>query len=534
MSLILGAAQQKRRADSAFYSTRKKNPDYEGYCIKVRRSSDNALQDIGFVDDIVDVDSLETFIGANSGYIQIWYDQSGNRIDLEQTNSTLQPYIILSGTLILERGIPAIYWNGGQYMLTISNFHSKGAISIFLLAKLYTLNTNQSRILSVYPDGYFMVATHPASKNIHVIYGSGSDWGSITTEISNKQWLNKFALVTCINTAEEINNSYMYIFGTPSGIVLTDPMDLLNNKIIAGGMYAVTSPPYTPSTSQCWKGTTSEIQIYGKNVSSLRENIESDIMSAFSVKNPNRNTAEEFLDITGITDETISGAINTLVEDLIDAGIWEQMLAVYPFVGGTADTHKYNLKDPVDSDYAFRLSYYGTLTHSNTGMVGDRSTGYADTHFIPSDNLVAASQHICYYSRNDSAAGNVEEIGSFNNTWQLAIAAKYSDNNFYAIIGQYSYTSNTNATGFFIASKSNAGKISGYKNSSVLIDEVSATDGLSTKTVTLMAWNNNGSIQRFCDRECAFASMGYGLTRTKALALNTIVQKFQTTLGRNV
>ena len=31
------------------------------------------------------------------------------------------------------------------------------------------------------------------------------------------------------------------------------------------------------------------------------------------------------------------------------------MKAIYPFVGGTATTHKFNLKDPADINAAFRL-----------------------------------------------------------------------------------------------------------------------------------------------------------------------------------
>jgi len=56
-----------------------------------------------------------------------------------------------------------------------------------------------------------------------------------------------------------------------------------------------------------------------------------------------------FLTAAGITDATITAAIDTLVLDLKGYGIWTKMKAIYPFVGGTATTHKYNLKDPVDA-----------------------------------------------------------------------------------------------------------------------------------------------------------------------------------------
>ena len=57
--------------------------------------------------------------------------------------------------------------------------------------------------------------------------------------------------------------------------------------------------------------------------------------------------AQAFLTAAGITDATITSAINTLVVDLKGYNIWTKMKAVYPFVGGTAAAHKFNLKNPL-------------------------------------------------------------------------------------------------------------------------------------------------------------------------------------------
>ena len=55
-----------------------------------------------------------------------------------------------------------------------------------------------------------------------------------------------------------------------------------------------------------------------------------------------------FIKATGITDGTEFSAINYLVLDLKNKGLWTKINTLYPFVGGTATTHKYNLKDPRD------------------------------------------------------------------------------------------------------------------------------------------------------------------------------------------
>jgi len=93
-----------------------------------------------------------------------------------------------------------------------------------------------------------------------------------------------------------------------------------------------------------------------------------------------------FLAATGITDATIGSALNTLVGSLKSSGIWSACDAIYPFVGGTATTNKYNLKDPRDLDAAYRLAFNGNWTFSSSGANADTNadTDYADTYWIPS------------------------------------------------------------------------------------------------------------------------------------------------------
>jgi hypothetical protein len=57
--------------------------------------------------------------------------------------------------------------------------------------------------------------------------------------------------------------------------------------------------------------------------------------------------------------------------------------------------------------------------------------------------------------------------------------------------------------------------------------------GLSTKNIYVGAHNGPSAIE-YSTKECAFASIGYGLDDTQASNLYTAVQAFQTTLSRNV
>jgi hypothetical protein len=94
---------------AAAYSLRKLRTAYTGAAIRVRRSSDNAEQDIGFVGVDLDAASLLSFVGANDGRVVTWYDQSLNGIDKGQPLAANQPYIVDSGALLVENTKPAVY-----------------------------------------------------------------------------------------------------------------------------------------------------------------------------------------------------------------------------------------------------------------------------------------------------------------------------------------------------------------------------------------------------------------------------------------
>jgi hypothetical protein len=80
----------------------------------VRRSSDNAEQDIGFVNNVLDTSSLTTFCGGTNGFVTTWYDQSGNVRDIIQTTAANQPQIVSSGSVILENAKPCLKFDGSN------------------------------------------------------------------------------------------------------------------------------------------------------------------------------------------------------------------------------------------------------------------------------------------------------------------------------------------------------------------------------------------------------------------------------------
>ena len=73
---------------------------YTGKLIRVRRSSDNTEQDIGYTGTgDLDTTALLAFCGSGNGFIVTLYDQSGAGNDFAQNSSTVQAQIVSSGTV---------------------------------------------------------------------------------------------------------------------------------------------------------------------------------------------------------------------------------------------------------------------------------------------------------------------------------------------------------------------------------------------------------------------------------------------------
>ena len=84
----------------AAYSIRKVRSAYSGAALRVRRSSDNAEQDIGFAGNALDVTALLAFVGAGDGFVTAWYDQAGNGYHLAQAIATRQYGIVTAGAYL--------------------------------------------------------------------------------------------------------------------------------------------------------------------------------------------------------------------------------------------------------------------------------------------------------------------------------------------------------------------------------------------------------------------------------------------------
>jgi hypothetical protein len=247
--------------------------------------------------------------------------------------------------------------------------------------------------------------------------------------------------------------------------------------------------------------------------------------------------AQAFITAAGITDNTQKSAINTLVVDMKGFGIWTKMKAIYPFVGGTATTHKWNLKDPQDTNAAFRLVFSGGWTHSANGALPNGTNGYANTFLVPDTILSLSNSHISYYSRTLTVSAQIE-MGVFSSAVpdkiiQIRTAVNYVAGSVSSFI---SFTTTTDARGFWLGTKRANNDREIYRNgTSQATSTVNDTTAYPNIPLYIGARNNQNALIDFpSSKECAFSSIGDGLTDTEAANFYTAVQNFNTTLTRNV
>ena len=230
--------------------------------------------------------------------------------------------------------------------------------------------------------------------------------------------------------------------------------------------------------------------------------------------------AQAFLDATGITDVTISDAINTLVVDLKSYGLWTKMRAVYPYVGGTATTHKWNLIDPRDLDIAFRITFVGGMSHDSNGVTFGGVNGQAQSNCY---GVTASAYGFGFYSRTNSTVGSTDiYLGA-----GLHIYPYFSGKTYHRGIGASpdNYI-NTDSRGLFHQygkSVDSTAFLNGVK-------KLTGGSGAASGSIIMFGLGSGAS-----NRNHAFGFItNTSFTDVEASDLYALVQTFQTSLSRQV
>ena len=244
------------------YSVRKLRAAYTGSAIRVRRSSDNAEQDIGFTGtgDLNET-ALTTFVGAGNGFVTTWYDQSGNGNNATQTTASNQPQIVSSGSVINVNSKPSLQFDGSDDFLTLSNISTNITYSGFQVVKRKSTSTISVTLAgSSISDSYLL--WNFSDNNAYFRSSQGYITQSLNTTTQQ--------LFTSIN----INSGNMSMYNNASLLLSNTPISLPGTNV----MNAIGRRNANYS-----EGNTQEIIVYSSNESSNRTGIESNINSYYAI-----------------------------------------------------------------------------------------------------------------------------------------------------------------------------------------------------------------------------------------------------------
>lgn len=247
----------------------------------------------------------------------------------------------------------------------------------------------------------------------------------------------------------------------------------------------------------------------------------------------------------GTLNSTLSAATYTLFSSLKSAGIYTKLYAMYPILGGVANSHMLNALNPINTNAAYRIAFSGTVSHSASGMTGNGTTGWGNTNFKGTNYVNNMSMGVYINatgSTQTSGSGGVQmgcdstngantylQINANSNLLRGAIYNRSTDN---------PNTQLTGRTGFYAMSKTGTTTNIYCQNGNFTTTGTTNPDFNAAVNLALMAYNQGieygGGVNSYCNDRLAFAYMSSGLTITELTSLKNIVQTFQTSCGRNV
>jgi hypothetical protein len=249
--------------------------------------------------------------------------------------------------------------------------------------------------------------------------------------------------------------------------------------------------------------------------------------------------AAAFLTAAGITDTTITSAINTLVITMKSDGLWTKMDAIYPFVGGTATTHKFNLKNPADTDAAYRISFSGGWTHSSAGGITPNGTNTSgNTFFTYTPGTAINNFALSTWTTTTTLQANTGGLFTFGASTSefssYAVIQNRTNLNWASNMGAdaqviISSFGNVGQTGLIVGSRTSSTSNKVYRNGSLLATNTGTNTGTwPARTVRFGEPNTDV----YTTMNSIFASISTGLTDTDVTNLYNVVNAMQTTLGR--
>jgi hypothetical protein len=164
---------------STAYSLRRLSCSYAGNAVRVRSSAAGSpTLDIGFTSSgDLDTAALKTFAGANSAFVTIWYDQSGNSRNAIQGTAGSQPRLVNAGVVERQGNRPAVRFLGNGYSMSTAAFTTYTAAACFNGVAMVSTNVTYNTFVNKTTNNF------PAPLDLYnnqMVIGNGASYNFFT------------------------------------------------------------------------------------------------------------------------------------------------------------------------------------------------------------------------------------------------------------------------------------------------------------------------------------------------------------------
>jgi len=306
---------------------------------------------------------------------------------------------------------------------------------------------------------------------------------------------------------------------------------VFNNASKYSGGFAINLSPSTYYTF-----TVVSVDIF-YNKSTLSNSISFTTPSTVTFQTNTDTDANAYISASGISTDVAKESSARVIVDLKKSGLWSKVQSIYLFKGSSSNNQKYNAKNPVDSDSAFRLVFAGSATFSDLGYQLNGSS-YANTKFIPSVNQSLNSHGVTLVcgTNNNAYTSDTYEFGSEVSASQsYLLSLKNNNSNYQKVIrlnGTYATIANGNESrGIFTAVKQSSTVSKLIRNNTTIINTGSGGT-LPNIADFIGSVNLNGSPYGYSSQRIQMVILHEGLSDSEIDILNSIINLSETIAGR--